>query len=72
MNESGVNNWKSIFTILPIESFIYSTDAQLDCSKIVKIYIKIYMRCAPTCLGFPQPSSGSYYMCFPKDTNINP
>jgi len=31
-------------TILPvIESFIYPTDAQLDCSKNVKIYIKIYM-----------------------------
>jgi hypothetical protein len=24
-----------------IESFIYPTDAQLDCSKNVKIYIKI-------------------------------
>jgi len=30
-----------------IESFIYPTDAQLDCSKNVKIYIKIYMRDAP-------------------------
>ena len=35
-----------------IESFIYPTDAQLDCSKNVKIYIKIYMRGAATCFGF--------------------
>ena len=27
-----------------MESFIYPTDAQLDCSKNVRIYIKIYMR----------------------------
>ena len=45
-----------------IESFIYSTAAQLDCSKNVKIYIKIYVRGAPTCFGFSQPSSGSYYI----------
>ena len=38
-----------------IESFIYPTDAQLDYSKNVKIYIKIYMRVAPTCSGFLQP-----------------
>jgi len=25
-----------------IESFIYPTDAQLDCSKNAKIYIKVY------------------------------
>ena len=49
-----------------IESFIYPTDAQLDFSKNVKIYIKIYMRGASTCFGFLQPSSGSYYMCFAK------
>jgi len=42
-----------------IESFIYPTDAQLDCSRNVKIYIKIYMRGAATCFGFSQPSSGS-------------
>jgi len=30
-----------------IDSFIYPTDAQLDCSKNVKIYINIYMRGAP-------------------------
>jgi hypothetical protein len=35
-----------------IESFIYPTDAQLDCSKNVKNYIKIYMRRAATCFGF--------------------
>ena len=27
-----------------IESFIYPTDAQLDCSKNIKIYITIYIR----------------------------
>jgi len=48
-----------------IESFIYPTDAQLDCSKNVKLYIKIYMRGAPT-FGFSQPSLGSYCMCFVK------
>jgi len=42
-----------------IESFIYPTDAQIDCSKNVKIYITIYMRGAATCFGFSQPSSGS-------------
>jgi len=46
-------------------------DAQLDCSKNVKIYSKIYMKDAPTCFGFSQPSSGSYYMCFGKVTDIN-
>jgi len=35
-----------------VDSFIYPTDAQLDCSKNVKIYVKIYMRGAPTCFGF--------------------
>jgi len=45
-----------------IESFIYPTDAQLDCSKNVKIY----MRGTPTCFRFLQPSSRSYYMCFAK------
>ena len=53
------------------ESFIYPTDAQLDCSKNVKIYIKIYIRGAATCFGFPQPSSGSYCMCFAKVIIIN-
>ena len=53
------------------ESFIYPTDVQLDCSKSVKIYIEIYMRGAPTCFGFSQPSSGSYCMCFAKVIIIN-
>jgi len=47
-----------------IESLIYPSDAQLDCSKNVKIYIKIYMRGAATCIGFLHPLSGSYYVCF--------
>jgi hypothetical protein len=50
-----------------IESFIYPTDAQLDCSKNVKIY----MRGAATCFGFLQPSSGSYCMCCAKVISIN-
>jgi len=54
-----------------IYSFIYPTDAQLDCSKNVNIYIKIYMRGAPTCFGFSHPSSGNYYMCFAKVISIN-
>jgi len=51
-----------------IESLIYPSDAQIDCSKNVKIYIKIYMRGSPACIGFIHPSSGSYYMCFAKHT----
>ena len=54
-----------------IESFIYPTDAQLDCSESVKIYIKIYMRGAPTCFCFSRPSSGSYCMCFAEVVSIN-
>ena len=54
-----------------IESFIYPTDAQLDCSKNIKIYIKIYNSGAATCFGFSQPSSGSYCMCFAKVISIN-
>ena len=42
-----------------IDSFIYPTDAQLDRSKNVKFYIKIYMRGAATCFGFSQTSSAS-------------
>jgi len=54
-----------------IESFIYPTDAKLDCSKNVKIYIKIYIKGAPTGFGFSQSSSGSYYMCFATVIIIN-
>ena len=54
-----------------IESFIYPTDAQLDYSKIIKIYIKIYMRGASACFGILQPSSGSYYMRFAEVISIN-
>ena len=50
---------QTALNINTVESFIYPNDAQLDCSKNVKIYIKIYMRGAPTCFGFSQPSSGS-------------
>ena len=56
--------YTSVYSV--IYSFIYPTDAQLDCPKNVKIYTKIYMRSAATCFGFSQPSSGSYCMCFAK------
>jgi hypothetical protein len=44
-----------------IESFtrIYPADAQLDCSKNVKIYIKIYRKGVATCFDFSRPTSGS-------------
>jgi hypothetical protein len=50
-----------------IDYFIYPTDAQLDCSKNIKIYIKG----AATCFGFLQPSSGSYCMCFATVISID-
>ena len=53
------------------KSFICPTDTQLDCSKNVKIYIKIYMRGVPTWFGFSQPSSEIYYICFAKVIFIN-
>jgi hypothetical protein len=58
-------------TIYTVNFFIYPTDAQLDCSRNVKIYIKIYMRGAATCFGFAQSSSESYCMCFAKVISIN-
>ena len=61
---------KSVATFVQ-ESVTYETDAQLDCCKNVKIYIKIYMRGAVTCFGFSQPSSGSHCMCFAKVISIN-
>jgi len=46
------------------ESFFHSpTDAQANCLKnnfkILKFYIKIYIKTAPTCFGAVTPSSGS-------------
>jgi hypothetical protein len=55
-----------------VESLFYPTDAQIDYSKNVEIYINIYMRAAAaTYFGVSQPSSGSYNMCFAKVININ-
>jgi hypothetical protein len=68
--DSGCHS-DTLTTTATLESFIYPTYAQLDCSKNVKIYIKIYMRGAPTCFGFSQPSSESYYLCFAKVMSIN-
>jgi hypothetical protein len=49
-----------------IDSFIYPTDAQPECPKMLKFTLKLYMRVAPTCFGFLQLSSGSCYMRFAK------
>jgi hypothetical protein len=68
---SKINFYSCTVHLDTIESFIYPTDAQLDCSKNVKIHIKIYKRGAPACFGFSQPSSVSYYMCFAKVVSIN-
>jgi hypothetical protein len=46
-----------------MESFIYPTDAQLDCSKNVKIYITIYMRSTDTCFGFLKPPLKGATVC---------
>jgi hypothetical protein len=54
-----------------LELFIYPTDAQLDFSKNINIYIKIFMKVATTCFGFLQPLSGNYYICFAKVISIN-
>ena len=42
-------------------SFIYSpTDSLVICLKNnIKVYIKIYIKTAPTCVGVVTPSSGS-------------
>ena len=42
------------------QSFIYSpTDAPVSCLKNIKIYVKIYIKTAPTCFGVTvAPSSG--------------
>ena len=66
-----VNFHRCVVNLDTIESFIYPTDAQIDCSKNVKIYITIYNIGAATCFGFPHPSSGSYCMCFAKVISIN-
>ena len=55
-----------------IESFIYPTGIQLDCSKNVKICIKIYMRCAPHVSVFYNHHQGATtYICFAKVTGIS-
>jgi hypothetical protein len=53
-----------VLSDISLYSLTYLTDAQLDCFKNVKIY----MRGTPTYeyFVFSQPLSGSYYMCFAK------
>ena len=50
-----------ITCILLLSKFFYSpTDAQVSCLKNnIKIYIKIYIKTAPTCFCAVTPSSGS-------------
>jgi hypothetical protein len=52
---------KSSGTLRHYQSFVYSpTDAQVSClNNNFKMYIKIDIKTAPTCLGAVIPSSGS-------------
>ena len=52
-------------TLLLYQSFIYTpTVTQVSCLKNIKIYIKIYIKTAPTCFGVTvTPSSGSALIC---------
>ena len=45
--------------------YFYPTDAQLDCSKRVKIYIKIYIKMLLR-VSVLQQSSGNYHSYFAK------
>jgi hypothetical protein len=52
-----------------IKSFVYPTDAQLDCSKkMLKMYSKIHIKSAPTCFGLTNYHPGAYCLCFAKVT----
>jgi len=52
--------------------FFYSpTDAQANCLKNnIKIYVKIYIKTAPTCFGAVTPSSGSALLVLIKVTVV--
>jgi len=55
-----------------IESFIYPTGAQLDCSKkMLKFALKFAWEVHRHVACSSQPSSGSYCMCFGKVIIIN-
>jgi len=55
-----------------MESFIYPTDAQLDCSKrMLKFTLQFTSEVLLHVSGFSQPSLGSYCMCFAKVISIN-
>jgi hypothetical protein len=50
-----------------IKVFFSLTDAQVNCLKNnFKIYIKIYIKTAPTCVGAITPSSGSVLLVLAK------
>jgi len=62
MLQLGVRNFvlcTEIINTLIIQSFIYPNDAQIDCSKNAKLYIKIYMRGVSTCFGFHNLHQGA-------------
>ena len=58
--------------ILILSKFLYSpTDAQVNRLKNnFKIYIKIYIKTAPTCFGAVTPSSGSALFDLAKVTVV--
>ena len=58
--------------LLSIEVLFYSpTDAQVNClQNNFKIYIKIYIKTAPTCFGAVTPSSGSALLVIAKVTVV--
>jgi len=67
-----------IFTLVPcilnlLKFFIYSlTNAVLSCRKNIKIYIKIYIKTAPTYFGVTDtPSSGSALINVLPDDDVN-
>ena len=51
------------------ESFIYQQMHFTSVLENIKIYIKIYIKTAPTCFGL-RPSSGSLHMSLAKVTFI--
>jgi hypothetical protein len=55
-----------------LTKFFYSpTDAQVNCLKnSFKIYVKIYIKTAPTCFGAVTPSSGSALLMLAKVTVV--
>jgi len=54
-----------------IKVFYSPTDAQVNCLKnSFKLYIKIYIKTAPSCFGAVTPSSGSALLVLAKVTVV--